>query len=99
MTNAQCVHSLSSGGDHGYLGLLLDPREYALISNTPFVRPVMPVVPDVTRASQHETHRLQTQYREDLRVYRECRAVETTLCHQIVTAIQPRFLADQKQQN
>ena len=60
MTNAQCVHSLSGKGDHGYLGLLLDPREYALISNTPFVRPVMPVVPNVTGASQHKTHRLQT---------------------------------------
>jgi hypothetical protein len=94
MTNAQCVHSLSGGGDHGYLGLLLDPREYALISNTPFVRPVMPVVPNNTGASQHETHRLQTQYREDLRVYQECRAVKTTLRHQIVTAIQPHFLAE-----
>ena len=41
-TNASRVTSDLGGGGHGHLGLLLTPAEYALVSATPYVRPVHP---------------------------------------------------------
>ena len=39
--NARSVRTSLGGGNHGYLGLLLSPEQYASIApNTPFVYPV-----------------------------------------------------------
>ena len=40
--NAQSVPSTLGGGNHGFLGLVLHPVEYALISNTPFISETYP---------------------------------------------------------
>ena len=37
--NAASVESELGGGQNGYLGIILPPKEYARISNTPFVCP------------------------------------------------------------
>ena len=47
--NASSVESDLGGGDHGYLGLVLDDAEYAAVSATVFVAPRFPAtltVPD-----------------------------------------------------
>ena len=41
-SNAARVPTNLGGGAHGHLGLILTPAEYALISATPYVRPVHP---------------------------------------------------------
>ena len=40
--NAASVESELGGGQNGYLGIILPPKEYARISNTPFVCPPPP---------------------------------------------------------
>ena len=41
-SNARSVMSHLGGRNHGHLGLILSPAEYALLSNTPFERPDHP---------------------------------------------------------
>ena len=86
--NAQTVHSTLGGGAHGYLGLLVSAPQYALISATPFVMPVFPaplVFPP--GAAIHMIQSLQQQHRDNVRVFRECRAVEAALKQQLVQAL------------
>ena len=40
--NSQTVPTQLGGGQHGFLGAILSPAEYALISNDPFVPPAHP---------------------------------------------------------
>ena len=37
--NATTVHLDEGGGAHGHLGLVLNPAEYALVSDIPYTRP------------------------------------------------------------
>ena len=91
--NAQTVHSTLGGGAHGYLGLLVSAPQYALISATPFVMPVYPpplVLP--AGATIHLIQTLQQQHRDNVRVFRECKAVESALKQQLVQALDKVYL-------
>ena len=63
--NARSVLSNLGGGNHGHLGLVLSPPDYALISNVLFNRPNHPgplIIPaNTTQHSQHNTTQ-QTQH-------------------------------------
>ena len=41
-SNAASVPTTLGGGAHGHLGLVVDPQQYSLISNVPYVRPQQP---------------------------------------------------------
>ena len=80
MVNAQTVHSELGGGTHRYLGLVLSPGRYALISNAPYNRPQHPgqlVIPAGTML--HMARTLTDEHTEQLRVFREMMAVENAL--------------------
>ena len=49
--NASSVSCSLGGGSHGYLGAVLTPAEYALITATAFVLPVHPGVPPANLAA------------------------------------------------
>ena len=40
--NAQAVYSTLSDGNHGHLGLVISPAQYAILTNQPFIPPVFP---------------------------------------------------------
>ena len=91
--NASSVESDLGGGDHGYLGLVLDDAEYATISLTAFEGPNYPAaltIPNGT--SQIEALNLREHYKEDKRIYLECKNVEKALQRHIQDAIDDKYL-------
>ena len=91
--NAQSVHSTLGGGAHGYLGLILSPIQYGLITATAFVRPAFsaPIVIPLG-GTINMTATLQQQHCDDIRIFRECQAVEAALRQQLVQAIDRVYL-------
>ena len=86
--NALTVIFDLGGGQHGNLGLVLYPIEYALLSNEHYVSPVQPgflVTPQVT--TQHEPMCLNKYHGEDIRLFRETLDVEKSPIKQIVAVI------------
>ena len=91
--NAMAVHSTLGGGAHGHLGLVLTPAQYALLSPTPFVRPLFPaplVVPAGTTAVA--SNNMERTHKEDLRLFREVMGVESALKQQLTKAVESAFL-------
>ena len=92
-TNAQAVPSTLGGGAHGLLGLVLTDLEYALVSNTPFVREPYPgplTFPVGTTALQSKV--LQDAYEKRLKNLEICDGVEKALIQQIVKAAHEDWL-------
>ena len=91
--NASSVESDLGGGDHGYLGLVLDDPEYATISGTPFVAPTYPTALTIpATATQVEALNLREQHKEQKRAYLECKNVEKALQRHIQDAIEDKYL-------
>ena len=91
--NAGAVNSDLGGGEHGHLGLVLQPEEYARVSNTPYVRPEHPGELNIPLGTpQHESHRLRAEHKEAFRIFRETTDVEKALRHQITAAIPREYL-------
>lgn len=91
--NAMSVHSNLGGGAHGHLGLVIPPNAYALVSNTPFDRPVHPGVLNIpANATGHVIKALSTAHKKELRVFHEVRGVERALIQQLVVAIEPQYI-------
>lgn len=92
--NASSVESDLGGGDHGFLGLVLTDAEYALVAPThPFVAPVFPAaltIPAGTTSLQ--AMNLREQWKEDKRIYYQCRNVEKALQRHIQDAIEDKYL-------
>lgn len=93
-SNAGSIPSSLGGGANGHLGLILDPRQYATISQYPYVRPMFPgplyVPPNIP---QQMAIMLQNQHKEHVRVFREVQGVENALRQQITSAIEKDYLA------
>ena len=91
--NASSVESDLGGGDHGYLGLVLDDPEYATISTTAFTATTYPTALDIpTSATQVEALNLREQHKEQKRAYLECKNVEKALQRHIQDAIDDKYL-------
>ena len=91
--NAGRVPSNLGGGMHGHLALVISPTQYAMISNTPFVRPAHPgpfFYPPGT--SDLNIRLLRDNHAEATRVFREVVGVDNALRAQIVEAVEPQFL-------
>ena len=92
-TNARSVLSHLGGGNHGHLGLILSPADYAFLSDVPFDRPDHPgplVIPPGT--TQHMSATLRDAHQEAIRVFREVTGVEQALLQQLVEAVEPQYL-------
>ena len=91
--NARAVRTPLGGGQHGYLGLLISPEQYAIISTTPFLHPTHPG-PLVIPAFQlpHVVTATQSQHSEALRLYNEYNNVGQALRQQIVRAVDESYL-------
>ena len=92
--NSQNVQSNLGGGAFGHLGLVLNAQQYALLSNAPFVRPAHPGVLAIPPGTtQHRSALMRDQHTESLRVFNEVNNVEKALRQQIVTTVEPTYLA------
>jgi hypothetical protein len=93
--NAQRFNTTLGGGQHKYLGLVLSPARYALLSGVPFERPLYPPpleIPAGTTAAIATA--LKEQHTEQKRLYDECDGIENALKQQILNALDHDYLAD-----
>ena len=91
--NAMAVPSTLGGGQHGLLGLVLTPAEYAIISAVPFVREAYPgalLFPVGT--SNVQSRMLEDAYKKRMKNYEACVGVEKALIQQIVKAVHEDWL-------
>ena len=93
--NASSVETDLGGGDHGYLGLVLNAADYALLNpEHPFEAPAFPgqlTIP--ANATQVQAFTLQNKHNEDKRLYYECKNVEKALQRHIQDAIEHKYIA------
>ena len=91
--NASSVESDLGGGDHGYLGLVLDNPEYALVSATPFEAPEYPAALTIPNtATQVQALNQRESHKESKQAYYECKNVEKALQRHIQDAIEDKYL-------
>ena len=75
--NARSVHTMLGGGQHGHLGLFLTPKQYAILSPTPYVS--QPCPPPLVIPAYQLPHVVQTNqacHNEALRLFNKCNNVE-----------------------
>ena len=90
--NAGNVQCDLGGGQHGHLGLVLNPTEYARVSNVPYVRPVHPGANAPLGATNYKTTVRRDRHLEAIRLFREANGVEDALISQLTQALPPLFL-------
>lgn len=92
--NASSVDCDLGGGDHGYLGLVLNEQEYARVApNNPFTAPDFPGVLSIPRGTDTiDAINLREEHRKNTGLYRECREVEKSLIRHITTALESKYL-------
>ncbi len=93
--NARSVRTSIGGGQHGYLGLLLSPAQYAIIApNTPFQYPPHPGPLQIPAYQlPHVTQQLTSQHSDSVRLFNECHNVAQALRKQVIAAIDPSYIA------
>ena len=76
-SNTIAVHSNIGGQQHGYLGLVVRPTVYALLTNTPFVCQFHPgkIIVLIVATLQAQVE-LKIQYEKKPRVFHKIRGVE-----------------------
>ncbi len=91
--NARSIHTTLGGGQHGHLGLVLTPAQYALLSPHPYVRPHRPP-PLVIPAYQlpHVVQTAQNNHNDAVKLFNECNNVEQALRQQIIKAVNDAYL-------
>ena len=92
--NSSSVDSDLGGGDHGYLGLVLNEQEYSRVApNTPFIAPMFPGPLNIPRGTDTiDAVNIREEHKRNLGLYRECREVEKALVRHITTAIESKYL-------
>ena len=91
--NASSVESDLGGGDHGYLGLILNDPEYTRVSPTAFDAPEFPEALSIpATATQVEALNLREAHKEAKRIYYECKNVKKALQRHIQDAIEDKYL-------
>ena len=92
--NAASIPTTLSGGNHGYLGLILSPAAYATISPTAFVEPAYPgqhpTIPAGTNAAN--TSAIICRHTEDTRQWCKFKNVSTTLKNQLLSAVEDIYV-------
>ena len=92
-TNALSVHSNLGGGNHGHLGLLMTPVQYALEAQVAYIRPDHPGTLTIPAATaRHLADQMEHEYKENVRIFHEVRGVEKALTQQVVSAVEGKCL-------
>ena len=99
--NASSVDSDLGGGDHGYLGLVLDETEYArIVPDHPFIAPDFPGVLRIPPGTETvDALNYRENHRQNISLYRECREVERALMRHITTAVEPKYIDSLKNED
>ena len=96
-SNTIAVHYNIRGVQHSYLGIVVVPTAYALLSNTTFLHTIHQgnhIIPVV--ATCHAQDKLKFQYNENIWVFHETQGVERSLIQQLVLSIEARYIMDMR---
>ena len=92
--NATSVSTTLGGRNHGYLGLIISPATYAIISLMAFIEPAYPgqhpVIPAGTNAANTST--IIRCHTEDTRQWHEFKNVSTALKNQLLSAVEDIYV-------
>jgi hypothetical protein len=95
LTYVSLVSSTLGGGLQGHLGLICSAATYDRVSpGVPFVRPLLPVLPDLTNSTAPQIAAARQLYEDELVIFRACNLIERTIIQQINTALDADCLAD-----
>jgi hypothetical protein len=93
--NGKSVRSTLGGGHNGHLGLVSSAIAYERSSpGVPFVRPTLPVLPNLTAATVAQIAEARIIYNENMDIFKACNLIERTIIQQINTALDKECLAD-----
>jgi hypothetical protein len=93
--NGKSVSSTLGGGLQGHLGLVCNALAYNRVSpDVPFVRPLLPVLPDLTGSTAPQIAEARQTYADHLARFQACNLIERTIIQQINTALDADCLAD-----
>jgi hypothetical protein len=93
--NRKSVRSTLGGGLQGHLGLVCSAPAYNRVSrDVPFVRPALPVLPDLNTFTAPPIAATRQTYADDLAAFQACNLIERTIIQQINTAIDEDCLAN-----
>jgi hypothetical protein len=93
--NDKSVWSTLGGDSQGHLGLVSIALSYDHVSpGIPFVRPVLPVLPDLTNATGNQIAEAQQLHSDNMNTFKACNLIERTIIQQINTAIDEDCLTD-----
>ena len=94
--NAASVHSTLGGGNHGFLGLILTPVKYHIVTGytfEPHVNPgALPTIPQ--NATQHQIINANSVHKENLRLWREQTFVSKALKNLLTRVVEKKYVAD-----
>ena len=87
--NALAVESELGGGDHGHLGMLMAPIDYAAVSTggAAYAFPVKPAVPNYAGETAAARDTLKDEYKEAMDQYTEAKALQKHLKALMIQAI------------
>ena len=95
--NAQAVFSPLGGGQHGHLGLVVSPFQYASVSNIPFITPPTPrpfvIIP---QEAPHVAQQRLAQHNTSKELFQEVHGVKRALVQQLIQAVDKTYLKDMR---
>ena len=93
--NGKSVPSTLGGGNQGHLGLVTSAIVYeTLAPGTPFIRPALPVLPDLDDSTGPQIQEARHTFAESTKAYNLCNQVERSLLQMINSAIEDDCLSD-----
>jgi hypothetical protein len=93
--NGKSVSSTLGGGLQGHLGLVCSALTYNRVSpGVPFVRPLLPLLPNLTSMTAPQIGAARQLYANELVVFQACNLIERNIIQQINTALDQDCLAD-----
>lgn len=98
--NASSVDSEAGGGSHGHLGMLMEPTVYANVHATAWEDPTPPgALPDPTSRTAAQISADERQHEKHTYAYNVFCNLNKALKKQLVSAIDPLYLASQRDQH
>ncbi len=86
--NGKSVSSTLGGGLQGHLGLVCSALNYNRVSpGVPFVRPLLPLLPDLTSMTAPQIGATRQLYADELVVFQAYNLIERTIIQQINTVV------------
>ena len=92
--NAASIECDLSGGQNGYIRIILLPEQYSRVSGNEFVRPsnLVRTAHISAWAQPTKEKRILRKHPEQIRLYNKCRTVNTALKNQLLASFDERYI-------